>query len=97
MALPCSNKSMGKLKSIPNEPNAQVLLLATTQANGTALANSAASAAIVESVHPLEWHQVVVDGTVERNAFVREVLSQIHLRQPSNDFFFHHSSHGSSR
>ncbi len=65
-ALPCSNKSTAKSKSIPNRPNAQVLLPATTQTNGTALAKSAASAAIVESVHPLEWRRVIVDGGTQR-------------------------------
>ena len=78
-APPCSSKSKAKSKSIPNGPNAQVPVPATTQANGAALAKSAASAAIVEAVH---GHSNINGsmGTTDRNEFVREVLTLIHVR-----------------
>jgi hypothetical protein len=90
MALPCSDKSKAKSKS--NGPYAQVLLLATTQANGTALANSAASATIVKSIlHPLEWHRVVVDGTqrvCERGAHSDPCASSFFLSMTFKCLFF---------
>ena len=79
-APPCSSKSKAKSKSIPNGPNAQVPVPATTQANGAALAKSAASAAIVEAVHGHSNGNRSL-GTTDRNEFVREVLTLIHVRR----------------
>jgi hypothetical protein len=80
-ASPCGNKSKAKSKSIPNGPNAQVSIPATTQANDAALAKSAASAAIVEAVHGRSNGNGSM-GTMDRNEFVREVLTLIHVRCP---------------
>ena len=67
------NNSKAKSKSISNVSNAQVPV-ATTRANGAALAKSARSLAIVEAGHnALGWQRV--DGTMDRNEFVREVLT----------------------
>jgi len=89
-ASPCGNKSKAKSKSIPNGPNAQVSIPATTQANDAALAKSAASAAIVEAVHG-HWNGNGSLGTTDRNEFVREVLTLIHVRRlPSHLWPFIH-------
>ena len=79
-ASPCSSKSKAKSKSIPNGPNAQASFPATTQANGAALAKSAASAAIVEAVHG-HSNGTGSLGTTDRNEFVREVLTLINVRR----------------
>jgi hypothetical protein len=71
-----------------NESNSKVFVPDTTQAqaNGaTALAKSAAGAAIVEAVHAHHAHSNVNGGTTvstttDRNEFVREVLALIHVR-----------------
>ena len=89
-ASPCSSKSKAKSKSIPNGPNAQVPVPATTQANGAALAKSAASAAIVEAVHGHSNGNRSL-GTTDRNEFVREVLTLIHVRRLSYVMVAFHS------
>ena len=89
-ASPCGNKSKAKSKSIPNGPNAQVSIPATTQANRAALAESAVSAAIVEAVHGRSNDNGLM-GTMDRNEFVREVLTLIHVRRlPSHLWPFIH-------
>ena len=70
----------GSSKSIPNGPNAQVPVPATTQANGAALAKSAASATTVEAVHGHSNGNGSL-GTTDRNEFVREVLTLINVRR----------------
>ena len=79
-APPGSSKSKAKSKSILNGPNAQVPIPATTQANGAALAKSAASAAIVEAIHGHSNGNGSF-GTTDRNEFVREVLTLINVRR----------------
>ena len=79
----CGSKSKAKSKSIPNGPNAQAPVPATTQVNGAALAKSAASAAIVEAVHG-HSHGNRSLGTTDRNQCVREVLTLIHVRRLSS-------------
>jgi hypothetical protein len=79
IAPPCSSNSKAKSKSVPNGPNSQVSIPATTQANGAALAKSAASTAIVEAVHGHSNGNGSL-GTTDRNEFVREVLTLIHVR-----------------
>ena len=80
-APPCGNKSKAKSKSVPNGPNSQVPIPATTQANGVVLAESAVSAAIVEAVHGRSNGNGSM-GTMDRNEFVREVLTLILVRCP---------------
>ena len=72
---------------VPDTPQSQA------QTNGaTALAKSAASAAIVEAVHVHNHSQSSVNGSAslstmtDRNEFVREVVTLIHVRF----FFFFH-------
>jgi hypothetical protein len=79
-----NNKSKAaKSKPAPNGPNAQVSVPpATTQANGAAIA------AIVETVrnhsHPNGNGSAT---TTDRNEFVREVLTLIHVRRRSSTYY----------
>jgi hypothetical protein len=96
-----NNKSTkDKSKHAVNGSSAKVTVSDTTQpqaqTNGaTALAKSAASAAIVEAIHVHNHSHSNVNGsaslsaTTDRNEFVREVLSLIHVRF----FFFSLSSY----
>ena len=78
---PPSSNNKSKAKSIPNGPNGKASTPATTQVqtNGAAtLIKSAAGAAIVEVVraHP----NGNGSSPADRNEFVREVLTLIHVR-----------------
>lgn len=89
-----NNKSKAaKSKSVPNGPNAQVSVPpATTQANGAAIA------AIVEAVrnhdHPNGNGSTSLPMTTttttmtDRNEFVREVLTLIHVRHRSSSYLW---------
>jgi len=98
-APPCGNNNKSKAaksKSVPNGPKAQVSAPpATTQANGAAIG------AIVEAVrnhsHPngngsTSLPTTTTTTTTDRNEFVREVLTLIHVRHAFLHLFYGSSS-----